>query len=85
MLEVKHKPAEGFGATCSVLPGDYSGHRAEKINRINIRFNTYYLEIDSDLEPFPSEKCNGFCMAHKILVMAGKRRKRHFKYHNTII
>ena len=65
-----------------------------KINRFIIRFKTYYSEIDSDLELFPSEKCNiqeafkaiiSFYIAHKILVMAGKRRKRHFKYHNTTI
>ena len=58
MLVAKHKPVEGSEAACSVLLEDYSGHRAVKINRFIIRFNTYYSEIDSDLELFSSEKRN---------------------------
>ena len=58
VFDISYKPVEGSEAACSVLLEDYSGHRAVKINRFIIRFNTYYSEIDSDLELFSSEKCN---------------------------
>jgi hypothetical protein len=58
VLAAEHKLTVGSEATCSVLPGDYSGHRAEKISRFIIRFNTYYLEFNSDLQPFLTEKYN---------------------------
>lgn len=42
-LVAKHKPAVDSEATCFVLPGDYSGHRAEKIRKFTFRFNTKNL------------------------------------------
>lgn len=55
----------------------------------------YFLKTNNDLELFLSEKFNiqetfkniiSFCITHnKILVMAVKRRKRHFKDHNATI
>ena len=39
----KHTPAEDSEATCFVLPGDYSGHRAEKVRKFTFRVNTKNL------------------------------------------